>query len=348
MIGPASLPARQRRMWVALGAAATAAIAVVLDPPPAALANAEGGARPAFAALTSAAIVALSTLLPAIVSRHASRPKGSLMVALAALILGVAWFALGGYAQRACTAHYGEKAVLIGSELTTLGATYKKENPDLSNDELLFDAAGTPERLWTASSIGRCRTLIASSYFLWIPFLVVCLVAGAEAILPATILAPAQSGAAPPRAAADATLRYDVFLSYRHHESDTAIARQLVETLEADGYRVAIDERDFLANASFLTEMERCIRESRFTVAVISSRYLESGNTEEEAIITKVLDMADRRRRLIPLVVEPVSMPAWLYGIVGIDLSKRDPLVDPIEKLKSTLGTPLAADGHHG
>ena len=345
MIGPASLPAR-RRMWVALGAAAMAAIAVVVDPAPAALANAEGGARPAFAALTSAAIVALSTLLPAIISRHPSRPKVWLMLGLAALLLGVASFALGGYAQRGCTAHYGGKPVVIGTELTTLGAAYKKTNPELSNDELLFDAAGAPERLWTASSISRCRTLIASSYFLWIPFLVVCLLAGAQAILPATILAPAQSGAAPPRAA-DATLRYDVFVSYRHHEIDTAVARQLVETLEADGYRVAIDQRDFLANASFLTEMERCIRESRFTVAVISSRYLESGNTEEEAIISKVLDMADRRRRLIPLVVEPVSMPAWLYGIVGIDLSKRDPLVDPIEKLKSTLGTPLAADGHH-
>ena len=76
-------------------------------------------------------------------------------------------------------------------------------------------------------------------------------------------------------------------------------------------------------------------------MAVISSRYLESGNTEEEAIIAKVLDMGDRKRRLIPLVIEPVSMPAWLYGIVGIDWTKRDPLVDPFEKLKATLGTPL-------
>ena len=73
-----------------------------------------------------------------------------------------------------------------------------------------------------------------------------------------------------------------------------------------DGYRVAIDERDFLANASFLLEMERCIRESRFTVAVISPRYLESGNALEEAIISKVLDMGDRKRRLIPLVIEAV------------------------------------------
>ena len=33
----------------------------------------------------------------------------------------------------------------------------------------------------------------------------------------------------------------------------------------------------------------------------------------------------------------------WLYGIVGIDCTKRDPLVDPFDKLKATLGTPLAS-----
>jgi hypothetical protein len=108
---------------------------------------------------------------------------------------------------------------------------------------------------------------------------------------------------------------------------------------------VAIDERDFRANASFLLEMERCIRESRYTVAVISPRYLESGNAQEEAIICKVLDMGDRKRRLIPLVIETASLPAWLYGIVGIDCTKRDSLVDPYDNLKATLGEPVSARG---
>ena len=125
-------------------------------------------------------------------------------------------------------------------------------------------------------------------------------------------------------AGADAPARYDVFISYRHGGLDTEVATQLAEALEADGYAVAIDERDFPANASFLQEMERCVRESRVTVAVISPRYLESGNCQEEAIICKVLDMGDRKRRLIPWIIEPVSMPAWLYGIVGIDCHEAE------------------------
>jgi hypothetical protein len=310
--------------------------------PPAGLADTETRAASTFAALASAAIVALS-VLPFIVLRGAGRRSIWLTMAAVALALGVMAFSAGGYAQRACTASYAGKTIVIGTELTPLGATYKKANPSFSSDELLFDAAGAPARVWTRSSIDACRTFIGSTYFLWIPFLVVCLLATVQAMPTSALTVTARNAAASPEpGGADVPPRYDVFISYRHGGPDTEVATQLAEALEADGYAVAIDERDFPANASFLQEMERCVRESRATVAVISSRYLESGNCQEEAIICKVLDMGDRKRRLIPLVIEPVPLPAWLYGIVGIDCTKTNPLVDPFDKLKSTLGAPLA------
>lgn len=54
---------------------------------------------------------------------------------------------------------------------------------------------------------------------------------------------------------------------------------------------------------------------------MLSSRYLESGNTQEEAIVCKALDMAERKRRLVPLIIKKVERPAWLYSIVGIDFT---------------------------
>jgi hypothetical protein len=338
MTSGARLFGRHRRVWLAAGAVLLAAIGAALVAPPPASAGAATGAPWAFAALASAAIVTLA-ILPFIVWRTAARPRVWVAMAVASLALGLASFAAGGYAQRACTARYGDRAVVIGTDLTPLGGAYREANPDLSSDDLLFDAAGVPERIWTSSSIGRCTVFISSSYFLWVPFLVVCLVATAQAV-PTSILAPMRWDAPAPPAPADLPIRYDVFMSYRHEGEDKRFATELVSALEAEGYRVAIDERDFPANASFLQEMERAIRQSRFTVAVISRRYLESGNTEEEALITRVLDLGDRKRRLIPLVIEPVTMPVWLYGIVGIDWTKRDPLVDPFDKLKATLGEP--------
>jgi TIR domain-containing protein len=341
MTSGARLLGRHKRTWLALAATLLAAIAAAFNPLPAAIDATGGAQQTAFAALASAAIVTLA-VLPFFLWPGVAQPKIWAAVAVAALTLGLGSFLGSAFVQRACTARYADRAVVIGTELTALGASYTQANPDLSNDDLLFDAAGVPGRIWTASSIGRCGAFITGSYFLWIPFLVVCLLATAQAA-PTTILAPVRWDAQPPTLAPAAPIRYDVFVSYRHGGVDKTFATELVAALEADGYRVAIDERDFAANASFLREMERVIRESRITVAVISNRYLESGNTEEEVLISKVLDMGDRRRRLIPIIIEPVALPVWLYGIVGIDWTKPDPLVDPLEKLKATLGTPLAA-----
>ncbi len=84
-----------------------------------------------------------------------------------------------------------------------------------------------------------------------------------------------------------------------------------MQELQTAGYKVAIDEVDFRLSAIFLAEMERCVRQSRFTVAVISPGYRESGNCMEEAIISKVLDMSEQSRRLIPLTIKPVEIPIF-------------------------------------
>jgi hypothetical protein len=337
MTAGARLFGRQRRVWLAAGTVLVAAIAAARFPPPTAIAGTTESPW-AFAALASAAIVTLA-ILPFVVWRSAARPRVWVAMAIASLMLGLFSFVTAAYAQRACTARYAGRSVVIGTDLSPLGAAYREANPGLSGDDLLFDAAGVPERIWTEESIGRCAVLVSGTYFLWIPFLAVCLVATAQAV-PTSILAPMRWDAPRAPAPAELPIRYDVFLSYRHQGEDQRFARDLVSALESEGYRVAIDERDFRANGSFLQEMERAIRQSRFTLAVISARYLESGHTEEEAIITKVLDMGDRKRRLIPIVIERVTLPVWLYGIVGIDWTRQDPLVDPFDRLKATLGAP--------
>jgi hypothetical protein len=332
--------ARRRRVVLVVAALGLAAVAAALAPRPAALTGPEIGER-GFAALASAAIVAVA-VLPLLVWRDEIAPAAWVVAAAAALALGISAFVAAGYAARECSARYGQTSVVIGTRMTEVGAAYRKANPELSNDDLLFDAAGRAERVWTPESIARCRAIVAGSHFLWIPFLIVCLLSTAQ-VFPATRLSPVRERGGSPTVTPEVVLRYDAFLSYRHEGADKAFAAELLEALESDGYRVAIDERDFHANASFLLEMERCVRESRFTLAVISRRYLDSDNTQEEAIISRVLDLSDRRRRLIPIVIERAPMPAWLYGIVGIDFTKSDPVVDPFDKLKATLGPPMTS-----
>jgi ABC-type branched-subunit amino acid transport system substrate-binding protein len=139
---------------------------------------------------------------------------------------------------------------------------------------------------------------------------------------------------------AGGTAGFDAFLSYRHGDPDEEFTRKLHQRLLSAGFKVALDRVDFFPACTFLEEMERCVKNSRFTIAVISRRYFESGNTEEEAIISRVLGMDERKRRLIPLIFETATMPAWLYGIVGIDFSRDDPDFDPYERLISALRDP--------
>ena len=344
---------RSRRLWLAAGAALLTALAAGVLPLPDGLDSASAWGTRFFVAVASAALVLLVVLPGAVFRVLTGRRSLWLGVAAALLACGGGAFWTNGSLQHSCTARYDGHTVIVGTEWTALGETYAKANPVLSKDDLLFDATGVPDRLWTTASIDRCRSRITVSYFLWVPFFAAGLTALLQTIPSGTLsvggrgstATPASGAATTSRSQAPSTPRYDVFVSYRHGGRDSDFAHELLAALERVGYIVAIDERDFPANASFLQEMERCIRESRFTVAIISSRYFDSGHCEEEAIVCKVLDMGDRRRRLIPMVIERVDLPIWLYGIVGIDCTKPDPLVDPFEKLRATLGTPLTAGG---
>jgi hypothetical protein len=157
------------------------------------------------------------------------------------------------------------------------------------------------------------------------------------------LASPANQMTATPEA-----FRYDAFLSYRREEPDLSFAWSLLQRLESQGFGIAIDRRDFRPEQTFLGEMERCIKESRFTLAVLSPRYLQSGNTAEEVGISKVLDLGERRRRLVPLLLEAVELPVWIYGIVGIDFTGTPSPVDPFERLCAMLRSPVEAKAASG
>jgi TIR domain len=260
-------------------------------------------------------------------------------IAAVVLALGGAATFLGSlWTEQRCTARYQGQRVVIGTQLTREADTLVKSGPQSTNDSLLFDAAGDPGLVWTDGSIRRCGQWLLVLGSLWVPLLGMSLLCAAS--LAGSRWRPG-APALPATPAAPGEPLYDAFISYRH-ATDSDFARNLVQELEQAGYRVAIDERDFRPEQSFLSEMERCIRESRFTLALVSKGFMDSGNTEEEAIITKVLDMGERKRRLVPLILQRVERPAWMYGIVGVDLTAEDGLVEPLEKLKAALGKPLS------
>ena len=273
---------------------------------------------------------------------------------------------LVSYAQlkQSWTVGYAGRQIVVGSVLTPHAASYHEANPGFTAAELLEDAVGDPQKVWTRESMEPRRLKLNALYLSCIPTFAIAVLALIQSLycarrkdhrrrtpdgklvpFPATAKTkvPGTSDVFQPSPSFKTAELYDVFISYRRARRDKRFALQLLRDLENLSYRVALDERDFDASASFLEEMERCVRNSRFTVAVVSPQYLQSGHCQEEAILCKVLDMGERKRRLVPLVIQKVEMPAWMFGIVGIDFTNPNPVVPPLEKLAKTLGPPLSS-----
>ena len=251
-------------------------------------------------------------------------------VAMGAALIGAFLVLVQFDASADCVAQYNGRAVIIGRQYSAEGQAYVAANPGLSPSDLLFDAAGAPERLWTAPSIRWCRVLVSWSGPAALPLFALAACAALSATRHRFL--PAARPPSPPPFRASAASLYDVFVSYRHCDVDREYASSIVEFLEGRGLRAAIDVRDFAPNEHFLSEMERCIRQSRFVLCVITSQYLASDHTSEEAIISKTLDMAEQRKRLVPLIFERVELPVWLHGLVGVDFTPSTP-IEPFERL---------------
>ena len=261
-------------------------------------------------------------------------------VSIAAAVAAVTFMLGHSNATTACIADYDGRPLIVGREFAPDAIPYVTSNPGLSPADRLLDAGGAPERIWTTGSIRSCRFWVSWGGLAAMPLLAL---SAAALVSRSRRRFLAQPQKTPPNVAVSRlTPVYDAFLSYRHTEPDRTYAMEIVESLERRGLRVAIDVRDFAANEHFLSEMERCIRQSRFVLCIITAQYVASEHTSEEAIISKTLDLAERSRRLVPLVFERVELPVWLHGLVGIDFTPSAS-VEPLERLHALVRPPTTA-----
>lgn len=135
---------------------------------------------------------------------------------------------------------------------------------------------------------------------------------------------------------------YDVFITYRSGP-DFAHANALYDTFKRCELKPAMDCYDFSPAETFLDEMARCVSDSRYTVALITSRYATTQFTQEEAIMQKVLDNRDKTRRLLVTYVEDHPAPLWMQSLVGVHLF-RDKADKSQPELKRLLKLLMSTD----
>jgi len=139
----------------------------------------------------------------------------------------------------------------------------------------------------------------------------------------------------------EATLPYDVFISYRHVEPDQTWVRAVLEPrLRTAGLRTLIDERDFRLGASLVLEMERAVQESRYTLAVVTPAYLLSTFTELENTLATHLGLERAERRLLVAAREATPMPLGMRARLWLDMTEDAAFETTFERLLEALRSP--------
>ena len=125
---------------------------------------------------------------------------------------------------------------------------------------------------------------------------------------------------------------YDAFLSYRHSDKEW-VRNTLVPRLEAAGLRLCVDYRDFKLGAALLDEMERGVLESRFTIAVYTQAYSESGFTDLENILADHRGVEERAVRLIVILRDGTVPSLRLKSRLMLDMSDDREFATTVERL---------------
>jgi hypothetical protein len=125
----------------------------------------------------------------------------------------------------------------------------------------------------------------------------------------------------PPMAASNT--HDDVFISYSHADA-TWVREWLQPRLEAATLSTSIDWRDFDVGVPSLENMERAVDHSRHTLLVLTPAWVSSEWTAFELLLTQTTDPAARRRRLIPLLLQPCQPSRRIAMLTYADFTRKE------------------------
>ena len=115
----------------------------------------------------------------------------------------------------------------------------------------------------------------------------------------------------------------DVFISYSHADVDW-VQRLLLPRLEARGFSVLIDFRDFKAGGFSVEQMERAVESCRKVLIVLTPAYVASDWGRFENVMAQTLDPAAVERKIVPVLREQCKVPLRLRVLHYRDLTSAD------------------------
>ena len=113
-----------------------------------------------------------------------------------------------------------------------------------------------------------------------------------------------------------------VFMS--HNSQDKPFVRRLAKELENYGVKVWVDEAEIKIGESLTQKIGQAIEETDFFAVVLSKNSIDSEWVQRELQIAISKEMEKKKVVVLPLLLEPVSIPAFLKDKLYADFTKPD------------------------
>jgi hypothetical protein len=127
-----------------------------------------------------------------------------------------------------------------------------------------------------------------------------------------------------------------VFLSHNHN--DKAFARRLAADLSRLGAHVWLDEAEIRIGDSLMEKISAGINSTDFLAAILSRNSISSGWVNRELEIALNQEIAGKKVKVLPLIVDDCEMPTFLLGKLYADFRKDENYPTELRKLARSIG----------
>ncbi|MBO9499537.1 MAG: toll/interleukin-1 receptor domain-containing protein [Novosphingobium sp.] len=127
-----------------------------------------------------------------------------------------------------------------------------------------------------------------------------------------------------------------IFLSHSH--KDKPFVRRLAGDLQKRGVRVWVDEAEMLIGDSLIGKIGEAIDTMDFVGAILSENSVKSTWVNRELDIALNHEIAGRRVKVLPLVIDDCAMPSFLIGKLYGDFRDDTRYDETVELLMRRLG----------
>jgi hypothetical protein len=129
-----------------------------------------------------------------------------------------------------------------------------------------------------------------------------------------------------------------VFLSYARADADKKFVSALHRRLKRDGIECFFDEVSLAPGANFVLEISQAIDECNYLVMVMSRAYFSARFAPLEWAAVVANDAANKRGRLVPLLLEECELPALIKPLTYIDVSSAEKREQNYQRISQWLG----------